>query len=196
MMILLTILAGALHVLSPDHWLPTSVLAWQKGWRPTKTLIFSIGLFFSHVLTGYFLYLLFKKWSDGLDQLRLFYVSLLFVILVTLVRSVRLSKVKTVFRIGHQGIRGNFLAWSLLGPSEILVPIFVKSKDLGMGYLAPFGAFLVGTGIAGTLLVLLSQSWWNRPFGLPLGVHWVFRRRAVLPALAGVTVSLSLLLLF
>ena len=63
---------GALHVLGPDHWLPASVLAWQKKWKFSKTILFSIVAFFSHVLTGYLLFLVFQKWVHASAPAQLF----------------------------------------------------------------------------------------------------------------------------
>ncbi len=44
--ITLSFLAGAAHVLAPDHWMPGSVVAWQRGWGFIKTSLFSLGIFY------------------------------------------------------------------------------------------------------------------------------------------------------
>ncbi len=193
LVVLLFVFAGALHVLAPDHWLPTSVFAWQKRWRFSKTILFSIFAFFSHVLTGYFLYLIFQKWMKSAGSTQIFSIALGLMFLMMILRGARFSKIREALRFGHQGARGGFAVLSLLGPCEVTVPLFLKAKFLGMGYLIPFAAFLVGTWLAGIVLVLLGQFYWDRPNALVRGVQWSYRKAAVLPMLCGVIINIGFL---
>jgi hypothetical protein len=192
-LILLAGLAGALHVLGPDHWFPTSVLAWQKSWAPSRTILFALAAYFFHVLFGYFLYLFVEKWVSHLGPEEFFTFAMGLMVLMTLVRAIRFQRVQPVIRIGQEGVGGSFLALSLLGPCEVVIPMFAKSKFLGMGYLIPFVAFLAGTCAMGILLVLKGRNLWNQPLWLPLGVRWLAQTRAAFPLMAGVVLSVGFL---
>ena len=53
MLLLLSAFAGAIHVLSPDHWMPASILAWQRGWKLSKVSSFAAGVLLVHVALGF-----------------------------------------------------------------------------------------------------------------------------------------------
>ncbi|MEO5969848.1 MAG: hypothetical protein ABIQ95_07965 [Bdellovibrionia bacterium] len=190
-LILLAGLAGALHVLGPDHWFPTSVLAWQKSWGRSRTVLFASAAYFFHVLLGYFIYLFIEKWVSHLGPKEVFTFAMGLMVVMTLVRGIRFLRVKQVIRMGRKGVGGSFLALSLLGPCEVVIPMFAKAKFLGMGYLIPFVAFLTGTWVVGILLVLNGRNLWNRPLWLPLGVRWLAQTRAAFPLMAGVVLSVG-----
>lgn len=190
-MILFTGLAGAFHVLGPDHWLPTSVIAWQKRWKTSQTVLFSILAFFAHVLTGYLLFLLFQSVLGQLGLSDPFLIAAVLVLVMNLIRGFRFPRIQDVFQSGNKGVWGSFVAFSLLGPCEVVLPIFIKSKQMGIGYLIPFCAFLAGTWVAGVCLVLGGKSLWSRPFWLPWSLRWALERRALLPVLAGFCLSLG-----
>lgn len=190
-LVLLSGLAGALHVLGPDHWFPTSVLAWQKSWAPSRTVLFASTAYFFHILFGYFLYLFIEKWVSDLGPKEFFTFAMGLMVIMTLVRGFRFQRVQQVIRIGQKGVGGSLLALTLLGPCEVVIPMFAKAKFLGMGYLIPFVAFFIGTWMVGILLVLRGRNLWNRPLWLPLGVRWLVRTRAAFPLIAGLVLSVG-----
>jgi len=197
--VLLAILFGGLNVFSPDRWLPASVLAWQKGWKISRTISFLGIALFSHVLTGYLLFLLFQnignrigqKFSVDMGASSLFLFALGLMFFITLARRLRFPRIQEAFRVGQKGAWGSFIVFSLLGPCEVIVPIFVKAKSLGVGYLIPFLAFLTGTWITGIGLVAISKTIWNRPLGLPQGVDWAYRKCLALPVFTCLTLTLG-----
>ena len=192
---LLAMIGGALHVLGPDHWIPTSVLAWQKKWTQSQTVVFSMSAFFVHVFWGYLLFLLLQNWMIKRPDSEFLVLALGLMVGMAVVRRTRFPRVQKIFRIGHQGLKGNVAALLLLGPCEIILPIFVKAKLLGVGYIVPFVCFLLGTVAAGVFVVLWGRAQWNRPFALPVELRAILRPRAVLPLVAGVSVGGFFLLL-
>ena len=190
-LVLLSALAGALHVLGPDHWYPTSVLAWQKSWAPFRTVLFALIAYFFHVLLGYLAYALIEKWVSHLGSKEFFALAIGLMLIMTWVRGVRFQRVQPVIRIGRKGFGGSLLALTLLGPCEVVIPMFAKSKFLGMGYLIPFVAFYAGTCLVGIFLVLYGRNLWNRPLGLPLGVRWLEQNRGDFSLIAGLVLSVG-----
>jgi hypothetical protein len=194
LMILLSALAGAVHVLAPDHWVPGSILAWQRGWRAPRIALFSVFALGFHVLLGFVIYFLMSDWIAAIDANRLFAFSIAFVAVVTLLRGFRFSRVKEVFNAGRNGVWGLFAVISILGPCESIIPVFVKAGHLGMGYLVPFCAFLFGTVATGTVLMLAGGAVWNRPYLLPRGLQLARHRAAVIPVVAGLALGFRFLL--
>jgi hypothetical protein len=193
-LVLLSVLAGAVHVVSPDHWVPASILGWQRRWSVARTSIFVVGLLLLHLIAGFFIYLLLDRWFMSLDSKGMVRSSLAIVFLVMTVRAVRFSSIPKVQSLGLQRWNGLWAVLSLLGPCESILPVLMKSKVLGLGYLVPFCAFGLGTVVAGPLLVISSQWFWNRPFGLTQILSWIDRRIAVVPVVACLVLGLRFLL--
>ena len=191
--ILLAGLVGAAHVLAPDHWFPTSILSWQRRWSISRSALFALAIYGLHAALGLMIYFLFNHVFEKLNSGRLLAFSVILVVSVSLVRIIRFPRVREVLASGHNGPWGLFVAISLLGPAESLIPILIKSGHSGVGYLAPALSFLIGTMAMGTLSVFLGSMFWDRPHGLPLGMNWAFRGGAVVPVLAGVAVGLFVL---
>ena len=190
---LLSALAGAIHVLAPDHWVPASILSWQRRWRAPATALFSTAALVMHVMLGAALYFLLEERLHRLSDTHLLSYALTFVVAVMLVRGLRFSRIHDVQKQGSSwwGMLG---VVSLLGPCESIIPIFVKSSSLGVGYLLPLLAFLAGTVGMGTVLVLGGKWLWNRPLWLPRAFGWVNQRLTVFPVAAGVVLGLRFLL--
>ena len=182
--VLLAALAGGIHVFGMDHWLPVSVLAWQKGWRVSRTVIFSFIAFFSHVLTGYILYRVLRGGLIDLSDRTLSLVALVIMFILMLARELRFGKMLNLFRVGHQGVSGSFFALSILGPCEILLPFFIKINALGVNAFVPFIAFLGGTWVVGISLVLMGRRRCNRPIWLPLRLNFAQRQGISIPSVA------------
>lgn len=193
-MMLLAALAGAVHVMAPDHWMPTSILSWQRGWTWPRTVAFATGSFLLHILMGVAIFYGFHPFLMMLDSHFLLGFGLFLVVSVMFLRLVRFSRIQEVLRSGSQSIWGSFATLSLLGPCESIIPILIKSGQLGMGYATPLLAFALGTVVAGCAAVLSGHLMWNRPLGLPLGLAWAQRSSAVLPVIAGLTAGLGVLL--
>ena len=190
-MITVALIVGALHVLAPDHWVPLSLFSWQKGWGVRKTRNAGLQLFGSHLLFGFVLALVLAKGSTGMDHHQLMILSLTLVSAVTLIRVFRFSRLKEAFSSGPHSKRGILAAWSLLGPAESLIPIVLRSEELGFGYFGAFLAYSCGTLLAGLSLVFWGRSVWNRPWILPRS--WLFLQRSapVIPAIALLITGIS-----
>jgi hypothetical protein len=190
-LVLVAFLIGATHMLAPDHWVPLSLLSWQKGWSSRKTRSMTLQLLFSHLLLGLVLALIMAEWAVGLGERDLLVFSLVLVGAVTLMRVFRFSRLQEAFSSGPYSKRGVLAAWSLLGPAESLMPIVLRSNEVGAGYLTPFLAYALGTLLTGTWLVFWGRSLWNRPLILPRGWMLMQRSAPVIPVLAFVLTGLS-----
>jgi hypothetical protein len=194
MLVALSALAGAIHVAAPDHWVPASILSWQRRWSLWATILFSTLTLTIHLLLGVGLYFILRRAISEIDSSQWFSYSLAFVGVMMGLRALRFSSIRDVQRLGPRSRWGLFAVPWLLGPCESMVPILIKSSSLGLGYWLPFGACLAGTLFTGTVLILSGQFAWNRPFWLTRGLDWVNQRMAVLPIAAGMGLGLRYLL--
>lgn len=194
MLFLLSLLAGALHVMAPDHWVPASILSWQRRWNGVAVVAFTALVMVIHLAMGIGLYFVFDEWFRALQPAQLFPVAMIFVFGMMILRGFRFSQIHEVQRLGPHSWWGVFSVVSLLGPCESIIPVLIKSSSLGVGYLLPIFAFFCGTVLAGSALVLSGQWVWNRPFWLTRTFDWVNQRVALLPVAASVVLGLRFLL--
>lgn len=194
LLFMLSALAGGIHVMAPDHWVPVSILSWQRRWSPLRAGLFAAVLLTIHVLMGAGIYFIFDDQLRALNPAQLFPYSLAFVVGLMLLRVLRFSRIREVQRIGNHAWWGWFAVISLLGPCESIIPIFLKSASLGVGYLFPLVAFWLGTVCAGVALTLSGRFVWNRPLWLIRVFDWANQRVAILPIAAGVALGLKYLL--
>jgi len=194
MLLVLSMLSGAVHVLAPDHWLPASVLAWKRGWSLRKSAVFAAVILTFHVLLGAAIYFCLEDWLEQIRTPALYGFGVALVFLVMILRLIRFSRIREVLRAGPKSNWGIFAVLSLLGPCESIIPVFIKSGQLRVGYLLPGIAFLFGTLISGWICILLGRTLWDRPLWLPRGVTWAFRRGTLVPVAAGLAVGLGLIL--
>lgn len=190
---LICVLGGAVHTLAPDHWVPASILSWQRGWRLPKLTAFALLAFASHIFLGFLIYWFLLKMISQVPSSAFLVYSLFLVGSVALVRGIRFKRIREVLRTGPKGFWGGLTVFSLLGPCESIIPILVKSRQLGMGYFIPTVAFLVGTFLAGMALITSGRMVWNRPLWLPKGIQLSGNGAMTLPVMAGVMLSLALL---
>jgi hypothetical protein len=186
--------AGAVHMVAPDHWMPASLVAWQRGWGLRRTAGFQAGLLLAHVLAGGLIYLVLAPGMTLLDPTQVFHVVLGLVFGVMALRLFRFTRVADVFRAGpgsHWGLIG---VVALLGPCESIVPILLKSRQLGAGYGLALGAFLIGTLVSGVLLGAASRWLWDQPLWLPRAMSWIRSRQALVPAAAGIVLGIGAIL--
>lgn len=193
-LILLSALAGAIHVLAPDHWVPASIVGWQRRWSTFRSALYATLMLSLHVLMGAGAYFLFDDQLRTVDSARLFNYSLGFVALLMALRAWRFSMIRDIQRVGPHLGWATTLVLTLLGPCESIIPIFLKSASLGVGYVVPFGAFLAGTLGAGITLTFVGREVWNRPFWLIRAFDRGSQRLAALPVAAGVVLGLRFLL--
>lgn len=190
----LAALAGALHVLAPDHWVPASILSWQRGWRPGRSLAFWNAALAAHIGLGAAIFFAFQDLVFQLRAQRLFTISLLLIAVIAVFRAARFRRIAEVFRFSRSGLWGVFTVISLLGPCESIVPVLIKSHSLNHGYILPLLAFWLGSAFTGSVFLLLGREIWNRPLWLPLGIGLANRRGSALPIAVCLMVGLSFLL--
>ncbi|MCM2277949.1 MAG: hypothetical protein NDJ89_07710 [Oligoflexia bacterium] len=190
---LLCALAGAFHVIAPDHWVPASLLSWQRGWRSGRAAAFAALAFAAHVALGFLIFLLLGRGIWDLASTNLLSFALVLVAGVAVIRAFRFRRIREVLSSGNNGVWGFFMVFSLLGPCESLIPILIKARSLGAGYVLPLLAFFAGTALSGLLLVFSGRFFWNRPHWLPRGVHAANQRLATVPVVTVVVLGLAFL---
>lgn len=171
----LSFLLGAVHTLSPDHWVPISLQSWQKGWGAARTRGLAAQMYLLHVALGLLCALIIREWSAGLDEQGLMLFSLGLVAVGALIRFLRFPKLREVFLAGPQSKRGVLAAWSLLGPAESVIPLVLKAIQLGHGYLVPVACYALGTLVGGDLLIMWGRRIWNQPGAVTQGWVWLQR---------------------
>jgi hypothetical protein len=191
--------AGAAHVLAPDHWVPASLLVWQRGWRPLRAGAFVALALLVHSALGLAAYWALARvvpdvrlaYLGGLDAWLT--LSFGFMFMMTLLRTVRFGKVRDSLRSGPAGFWGPLRVMTLLGPAESLLAILAKGHQLGFGCLSPFAAYAGGTLVAGIAATLAGRAFCDRPLWLARGMTFAGHRRAALPVVASVLVGLGFL---
>lgn len=186
----LSAMAGAVHVVAPDHWFPASTLAWRRGWRMGRTVLFLSAAYALHLLAGF---AIFSALSDSVlafieARLMLFTVGL--ICIAALVRSFRFSQVEGVVRSSSLSRWRLWTVLALLGPCESVIPILVKAREMGVEPARVCLWFLAGTLVAGIALVLGSQRVWNQPELLARWVSVMRGRVAPIPVAGVVAVGL------
>jgi hypothetical protein len=185
--LVLSAFAGALHIVAPDHWVPVSVLSWQRRWTKSRTIVISLLLLALHVLAGAGIYLLLHRFCLAVPSVsrwsvdRIFVMSLVLVAFCAAIRGSRFNRIGEVFRAGPHGAWGTLAVLSLLGPCEWMLPILIKAAQIGMGFFLPFAFFLGGTLLTGAVCVSLGQRIWNRPMLFSRSMEWIRRAKPIFP---------------
>ncbi|MBC7692681.1 MAG: hypothetical protein H7222_13045 [Methylotenera sp.] len=183
-MLTFSFLAGVLHALAPDHWIPASILVWQKGWSSRRSSLFASALLIFHILLGVGVYFAFSPMLKHLGPSRMITFTMGLVVAVLLVRLFRFSKIRDMLGTGSGNLWGVFAVVSLLGPCETIIPLLLRSNQLGHGYLLALGAFACGTLISGLSSIWMGRLIWNRPSWFPKGLQLAEGSSVVLPVLA------------
>src|SRR4051794_12181190 len=95
--IVLSLLAGVLRVVAPDHWLPTSVLAWQKKWRTPATIGYALFAFSSHIAAGSLLFLFFQGWMNRVGSSEVFLAGFMIMLVLAWIRRNRMPQLVEIF---------------------------------------------------------------------------------------------------
>jgi hypothetical protein len=189
-------------VFSPDHWVPASLMGWQQGWKSQKTAGVGAGLLGIHAILGGLLFLGVRPALELLaevsspsqaDQVTLA-ASLVLVSVFALVRALRFPEFTQVFSMKGNARWKVLRSLSFLGPAEVLVPILLKSGQLGSGYLIPLLAFLAGSWGVGLPLAVWGNRLWNQPWRLPRVLGQAQNRSlALIPSALSILVALLVL---
>lgn len=191
LLVLISFLVGVIQTFSPDHWVPLSLMSWKKRWDTWKNIGVVGVSFFFHILSGFFIFLLFRNWLLQLSWQKLLILSEVSLLTAASLRWFRFTQRKNVLVIGQNQVWGGLTVLSLLGPSESLVPILVKSHQMGTGYLLPLIFFGVGSWLAGVLLVRIGKFVWNRPLLFTQTFGWIYQKGISFPMTASLLMLLS-----
>ena len=186
--------AGLVHVIAPDHWVPASILSWQRRWAFARTGAFVAAIHAAHLLLGFVIFYAFADIMARIPPSRLFIFAFVLVATVAVVRALRFGRIREVVRSGTDSFWGGMAVFSLLGPCESVIPVFVKGYQMGSGYLAPLLAFAAGTLIGAVCLTWFGQLIWRQPRLLPRGLSWFQERHKMIPLSASIAVGIMLLL--
>jgi hypothetical protein len=197
----LAALAGAVHVLAPDHWVPASLMSWRRRWSAGAVVLFASALLSVHVLGGLVIYWGFEGARRALapgwlsTPPFLFSCTLAAVGAMALVRVARFSQIRRVLYSNPGARFWSFLTLlSIIGPAEALLPVLVRARVTGLGIGVPLACFLGGCLGTGVACVFAGHRVWNQPHWLPTGISWAGRRRAAIPIVMAVAVGLTFLL--
>jgi hypothetical protein len=194
LLLCLAFIAGAVQASAPDHWVPSSLLAWKRHWSSSRLQGFLFGALALHLALGVGLYFLmrpaFHRWGDQ----RAFLFAVAFLFGLVLMRSFRFPGLSGLFR--SQGSIGAGVVTSLLllGPSESLVPVMIKGHQLGSGYLLPSLAFAFGTLSVALGLAARGRRMWSRPLWLTRTLAWAHQKSTALPVGVALLVGFGILL--
>lgn len=191
-MLLLSLFAGAVQAMTPDRWLPLSVYSWQKSWGKLKSVSLNFCALGVHVLLGFWLYAALSPLWKIVPQQYLFEFGTALTLFFLMARISLFSKLTDIHRLGSREKSVVVSVLTQLGPAEALIPFLIKSKLLGIGYVVPTSAFLVGTFMMGSFLVLVSRSLWNRPGLLVSGIRFSTSIISWAPATATLLLSIGL----
>lgn len=190
---ILAFVAGAAQTLAPDHWFPLAVMSWQRGWGRRTSLLRTGSLLILHVALGAALFFLLEPFWDQFSSKVALRIAIGVVVLGVFVRAYRLVRIREVARGGVSGRWALYASISLLGPSEALLPVMVKARELGTGYLLPVAAFGFGTVLVGAYLVFQSRTLISKPMGLPRVLGFAEASLSVLPTVMALTFGILFL---
>jgi hypothetical protein len=169
----LSFAVGFLHAVTPDHWMPYSLRAWQRSRSAISTALGLVPWIGIHLALGLVLFVAIRPFVDlGGEAETIFSFSVVFVLLAICVRSFRYSRLIEAQRSGPRGAWGAYAMVSLLGPAESLVPILIQARHWGVSLWPPFLAYSAGTSVALGILVLAGRWAWNRPGWMVRSLAW------------------------
>lgn len=189
----LAFLAGAVHMLAPDHWLPLSLVTWQRNWRTPGVVLTGTLAFLLHVAAGAGIYFLARGLLLRVSSDSLFLFAAVLLTGMMTVRLLGYRYLPTLFISGPQGTRPVFAAVLFLGPCESLIPILMRSAQLGLPSFTTISVFALGTLMAGMVGIFLGRLICDRPEWLPASLAWTRESPAWAPALGGILIGLALI---
>ena len=193
MLLILSFAVGAIHVLAPDHWIPTSVFAWQRRWNLFILAPFAAGALLLHTISGAAVYFLLRAQIERLDSTTLFAFTMGWLGLAATVRAIRFSSAQNAIYSNSQPLWGILSLLGLLGPAESLLPILFRASHLGGGFALPIACYLAGTWACGILLMAGGRFLWDRPLWFSRSAELAGRKLAAFPVATGLAVGYALL---
>ncbi len=183
---------GVVQSITPDRWLPGSIVSWKRGYNESRTIGLSMMLGLAHILMGFGLYKVLQFF--GLRELvaqtgfGLFAALVLFTGLT--LRYFSFNRIKEIVLSSSRGTLPMGLLIQLIGPSEVLVLVLVRTQNIAGGLLPVFFAYSAGTLLAISLLSLFGRELWNNPFWLPRGLQIATQSTGALSIATGIGLTL------
>lgn len=191
---ILVFLLGAAHMLSPDHWMPTSVQAWQKSWSSEFTSSVGALVISFHVLSGFVLFFIFQKVFLLLNSEGLVYFTIAWIGIFTFIRSQRFSQLQLILW-GAPKLSSKILTlFTFIGPAESLIPVLIKSHMMPAGMLPTLLCYWMGSLVIGVPLMIFGQLRTDRPMALPQQMGWAQKKFISIPTAVATTAGLIVLL--
>lgn len=150
---------------SSELWLPSSIWLWRKEAETSSRVWTSFQFTYFHVLAGIVLYfvlrpLLLPVASDNF----LFWIFTVSVLLLGVsLRELGLRK-RPLWKMNGKAVL------TVLGPSEIIIPILLKTEAAGVSLLYPVVVFTAGALLSGMSLMVSGSRSWDNPYELPYEV--------------------------
>lgn len=186
-------LAGAVQMIAPDRWMPASIFAWQRGWSFARVALFTLLIFAAHLLMGLAVFGFFGRLFTVVPDEMLGAFSFIFLGAVGLIRVQRFDRIREILSRSRNSRRVLLTLLSLLGPSEMIVPILMKARLDDVSLPMVIVVFFAGTWAAGLAGVAVSKAYWNKPLVLPAAFEWCQSRAAIVPMSAGVLLGIALI---
>ena len=193
MLLILSFAVGAIHVIAPDHWIPTSVFAWQRRWNLLMLALFAALALLLHTVAGAGIYFLLQDPIKKLDSTTLFAFTMGWLALAAAIRAIRFSSAQNAIYSNSQPLWGIVSLLGILGPAESLLPILFRASHAGEGYLLPIVCYLGGTWACGILLMAGGRYLWDRPLWFSRSAELAGRKLAAFPVATGLAVGYALL---
>ena len=189
----LVFLLGAAHMLSPDHWVPISIQAWQKSWNSQFTSLIGVFTISFHVFSGLVLFYIFQKFFLNLSPNGVIFFTILWIGFFTYLRAQRYSKLQTILWGGPTLVSKIFTLFIFIGPAESLIPVLIKAKMLPAALFPTLICFWAGSLASGIPLIVFGQLLTDRPLALPQQIAWAQKKLLSLPTAIATVVGLIVL---
>jgi hypothetical protein len=190
----LVFLLGGAHMLSPDHWMPVSIQAWQKSWSSRFTSSIAAMVISFHVVFGFLLFFIFQKLFLNLDSKGLVIFTVAWIGFFTFVRSQRFSQLQMILWGGPKLSSKILTLFTFIGPSESLIPVLIKAHLMPTNFFLTFLCFWMGSLMVGIPLMIFGQLWTERPLALPQQMVWAQKKFISIPTAVATTAGLIVLL--
>ena len=88
----LSFIAGAVHVVAPDHWMPLSLVGWQKRWTGIRLGLVAASAYAVHAGLGFLIFIAARPLMAQLRGRDFLWAAIGFVVLCGGLRSLRFQR--------------------------------------------------------------------------------------------------------
>lgn len=180
-------LAGVITSFIPDRWMPASLIAWKSGFSASKTSLYNASLTLAHVALGVGIFAVFNSQLTTLREGNNGLLLGAFLLAMILVRFFRFKGLKEILKAPAETplMRQSTIAFSLIGPNEIIIPILIKASGSHAHMVQATVAYTTGLVVTSALLAVVGRKVWSTPTILPRGIRAASQGMTLLPLLMG-----------